>query len=365
MTSDQLVERAEALVPRLLERAARTDAEGRIPPESVNEMRDAELFRIEQPVEYGGLGMHPLDRMRVSRILARGCGSTGWVHAVLSSHAGLIKRFPESVRQEIWIEDEEALVASAYAPTGTIKAVDGGYIVNGRFPFSSGCDLAQWVGVGARSLDEEGQSKMALIPIKVLNVIDDWHVLGLRGTGSKTLQAADVFVPTERVMAAVKIDQTTSPLTLCAVAVGIGEGAIDRFVDHTVGRVSPVTGLKPAESELIQSLVAESSAEVDAAWLLIEHAVLRYGAMLAVGESLSDLEKARLRRDQAFVGKLVSRAVDRLYGACGGSGAYDKTALQRVFRDANTATLHPSMSWEVAGPQAGRVLLKSDFVSLF
>jgi len=365
VTPALLLGRAEALVPNLLERAARTDTERRIPAETVQELRDAGLFRVQQPVEFGGFGMPSLDRMQISRTLARGCGSTGWVHAVLSSHAALIARYPLSVREEVWSKDDEALVSSAYAPTGTIAAADGGYKLNGRFPFSSGCELAQWACVGARATDEGSAPKMALVPLEALTIIDDWHVLGLRGTGSKTLQAYDVFVPADRVMPAAKIDQTTSPLTLCAVAVGIGEGAIDRFVEHTVGRTSPVTGLKPADSEVIQSLVAETSAEIDAAWLLIEHDVLRYEPMIARGEELSDLDKARLRRNQGYVGRLVARAVDRLYSACGGSGAYDKTPLQRVFRDVHTAVLHPSMSWEMAAPQAGRVFLKAEFVSLF
>lgn len=365
VTPAMLFERAEALIPNLLRRAARTDAERRISKETVEELRQADLFRVEQPVEFGGLGLSSLDRMQISRTLARGCGSTGWVHAVLASHAVLVGRFPPKVREAVWGKDDGALVSSAYAPTGTIVAADGGYRLNGRFPFASGCDLAQWAGVGARATDEGGAAKMALVPLASLTIIDDWQTLGLRGTGSKTLEANDVFVPADFVMSAVKIDQTTSPLTLCAVAVGVGEGAIDRFLDHMVDRVSPVTGLKAAESEVIQALVAESSAEIDAAWLIIEHAVRHYGSMFAAGQNLTDLDKARLRRDQGYIGRLVARAVERLYAACGGSAAYDKTPLQRVFRDAQTATLHPAMSWEVAAPQAGRVLLKSDYVSLF
>lgn len=365
VSAEALIARAEALVPTLLERAVRTDTDRRICDETVSDLRAAGLFRVEQPVEYGGFGLSSIDRMQISRTLARGCGSTGWVHAVLASHAALIARFPANVRDAVWGANGEALVASAYAPTGKIVAEKDGYRLSGRFPFSSGCQLADWAGVGARAIDEGGAPKMALVPLEKLTIIDDWHTLGLRGTGSKSLQAEDVFVPAEFVMQAVKIDQTTSPLTLCAVAVGIGEGAIDRFVDHTVDRVSPVTGLKASDSEIVQGLVAESSAEIDAAWLIIEHAIRHYGRMLVAGEPLTDLDKARLRRDQAYIGRLVSRAVDRLYSACGGSGAYDKTPLQRVFRDAQTATLHPSMSWEVAAAQAGRVLLKSDYVSLF
>ena len=309
--------------------------------------------------------MGQLDRMRISRTLARACGSTGWVHAVLASHAGLISRFPPSAREEVWANDKEALASSAYALTGRLTAVEGGYRLDGRFPFSSGCDFAQWAIVGARAPDEADAAKMVLVRQESLSIIDDWHTLGLRGTGSKTLQANGVFVPAHRVMPAASLDHTTAPLTLCAVAVGMAEGAIERFVEHTVGRISPVTGLKASDSEVIQGLVAESSAEADAAWLLIERDVCRHETMTAAGETPSDADKARLRRDQGYVGQLVTRAVDRLYAACGGSAAYDTAPLQRVFRDIHSGALHPSMNWAVAGPQAGRVILKSEFVSLF
>lgn len=360
-----LLARAEALLPRLLERAARADAERRIPAETVRELREAGLFRMQQPVEFGGFGMRQMDRMQISRTLARACGSTGWIHAVLASHSGLISAFPASVREEVWGKNGDALASSAYAPTGRITAVNGGYRLEGRFPFSSGCELAQWALVGARAQDEDGAAKLVLVPLTSISILDDWHTLGLRGTGSKTLEANDVFVPPQRVMPAASIDYTTAPLTLCAVAVGMAEGAIDRFVEHVVGRVSPVTGLKASESEIIQAAVAESSAEVDTAWLLIERDIGRYEVITSSGETPSDLDKARMRRDQGYLGRLLTRAVGRLYAASGGSAAYDKTPLQRVFRDVQTAALHPSMNWEVAAPQAGRVFLKSEFVSLF
>ena len=362
---DALFERAEALVPTLLERAARTDLERCIPAETVQDLHEAGLFRVGQPIEFGGFGMGRIDRMHISRTLARGCASTGWVHAVLSSHAGLISSFPQSVREEVWGGDGSSLVSSAVAPTGRIAAVAHGYRLDGRFPFSSGCDLAQWAVVGVRAPEEENAARLVLVPLGELSIIDDWQTLGLRATGSKTLEANGVFVPASRVLSAPRLDYTPSPLTLCAVAVGIADGAIDRFVDHTVGRVSPVTGLKASESEFIQALVAESTAEADAAWLLIEYNVRRFETLVAAGEEPSDLGKARMRRDQAYVGRLAMRAVDRLYSACGGSVIYDKTPLQRLFRDIHAATQHPSMSWEVAAPQAGRVYLKSNYVSLF
>jgi 3-hydroxy-9,10-secoandrosta-1,3,5(10)-triene-9,17-dione monooxygenase len=365
VSAQDLVARAEALLPNILERAARTDAERRIPPETVCELRDARLFRIEQPPAFGGFGMRQLDRIQVSRTLARACGSTGWVHAVLAGHSSLIAQFSPDVRQEVWGKDDEALASSAFAPTGRMARSDGGYRLEGRFPFSSGCELAQWALVGTRATDEGDAPKLALVPMASLQILDDWQTLGLRGTGSKTLQASDVFVPANRVLPAAKLDATTAPLSLCAVAVGMAEGAIDRFVEHVVGRVSPVTGLKASDSEIIQAVVAEASAEVDAAWLLIERDIRFHEALAAAGKAASDSEKARLRRDQGYVGRLVTRAVERLYAACGGSAAYDKTPLQRVFRDVQTGALHPSMNWEVAAPQAGRVLLKSEFVSLF
>src|SRR5262249_30387932 len=151
-----------------------------------------------------------------------------------------------------------ALVASAFAPTGRATAVEGGFILDGRFPFSSGCDLAHWAVVGAIVPAEgpSGQPRNLLVPLDSIAILDDWQTLGLRGTGSKTLQADKVFVPAHRVTVAHKLDHTTSPFSLGAVAVGIAEGAVERFIEHTMGRVSPVTGQRAADSEVIQALVA-------------------------------------------------------------------------------------------------------------
>ena len=259
VTPEALQARAEALVSRLLERAVRTDAERRIPGETVQDLREAELFRATQPREFGGFAMRPIHRLQIARILARGCASTAWVYAVLSGHAALMALFPRQARLDVWGEDDTALVASAFAPTGRATAVESGFILDGRFPFSSGCDLAHWAVVGATVPAEGplGQPRNLLVPLESLTILDDWHTLGLRGTGSKTLQADKVFVPAHRVTVAHKLDHTTSPFSLGAVAVGIAEGAVERFVEHTVGRVSPVTGHRAADSEVIQALVAE------------------------------------------------------------------------------------------------------------
>lgn len=367
VTPQELLARAEALVPRLLERAARTDTERRVPAETVQEMRDAELFGIMQPVEYGGFAMRPIDFFKIARTLARGCPSTGWIYAVLAGHSGYLAAFPKQARIDVWGGDRSNLLSSAYAPTGSATPIDGGFMLQGRFPFSSGCDYASWAFVGARVNDSEGsrEARNFLVPISSFTIIDDWQTLGLRGTGSKTLQAENVFVPGHCVLPSRRLDFTTTPFSLCAVAVGIAEGAIDRFVEHTEGRASPITGLKAAESEIIQGLLAESTAEVEAAWLLLARDVNRGYDQGISGQAPADLDKARNRRDQAYVGQLAARAVDRLYSACGGSGIYSKSPMQRVFRDIHSAVLHPTMSWELAAPQAGRVFLNSEYVSAF
>ncbi len=157
-------------------------------------------MRVLQPRRFGGHQQSFVTFSRVIEILAEGCAASAWVYAVLAEHQWIIACMSERAQVDIWGDDPLAVAASSLAPRETARTTPGGWRLSGRFPFSSGCLNAQWAIIGARCEDAAGNlaTRYMLIPMSEIEIVDDWEVLGLRGTGSRTLVLDDVFIPTHR-----------------------------------------------------------------------------------------------------------------------------------------------------------------------
>src|SRR5499427_10162597 len=195
-----ILDRARALIPRLAERAPAAAAARRLPDETIAEYREAGILRILQPKRFGGMQGRFSLFSRIVEELTYGCASSAWVYAVLAEHQWIIAQYPEAAQIDVWGEDPEAVAASSLAPREAARHVPGGWRLSGRYPFSSGCDYAQWGIIGA-FLGPKGDPRhiaYLLVPLAEVEIVDDWQVLGLLGTGSKSLVLHDVFVPEHR-----------------------------------------------------------------------------------------------------------------------------------------------------------------------
>src|SRR5690348_10660886 len=182
----ELLERARALIPRLTERAPAAAAARRLPPETIAEFHEAGILRILQPKMFGGLQGRFRIFSRIVEELTWGCASSAWVYAVLAEHQWIVTGYSEQAQVDVWGDDPLAVVASSLAPRAAATRTTGGWRLSGRYSFSSGCDYAQWAVIGA-FLGDAGDMRHAaylLVPLGEVEIIDDWHVLGLRGTGS-------------------------------------------------------------------------------------------------------------------------------------------------------------------------------------
>ena len=150
MTPEELVNRARGLVPVLRERAEATDLNRRVSEETMKDLREAGLFRVVQPVRYGGLECDLDTFVRIVDEIGRGCGSTGWVYSVMAMHQWHIGMFPEQAQDDVWKTDPATLASSSYPPGGEVEAVEGGYKLSGTWGFSSGCDNTQWTIMGGK-----------------------------------------------------------------------------------------------------------------------------------------------------------------------------------------------------------------------
>ncbi len=201
---DELRERAEALVPVLRERAAKTEALRRIPDETIADLHRSGLFRMVQPARVGGSELPYNALIELTSIVGRGCGSTAWVLNNLASHHWMVGYWPKEAQDEIWGPSPDALIGSAFIfPGGRARKVKGGYRLSGRWPFSSGIDASQWNMIAAVVPDEQtgaSEYRVFLLPASDYTVIDTWYVSGLAGTGSKDVVVNDVFVPEHRTL---------------------------------------------------------------------------------------------------------------------------------------------------------------------
>ena len=344
-------------------------------------MRAADLFRVLQPKAYGGFEYGFEVFGEIEAALANGCGSTGWVYGLLASHQWLIACLSKEAQDEVWREGE-ALAAGTYAPVAQSEAADGGYLVSGAGSFCSGCDNAQWQFLGGMIPQPNGPPQPGFFLLRSADIVidDDWHTMGLAGTGSKSIVAQRAFVPSHRAVTVAALADATAPgmrahpnplykqsflavlpVTIVAPVIGMAEGALAAFLDDAKVRVTrgAVAGGRRQMADLatVQLRVAEASACIDAARLMLFRDLAEAAALAARGEPVGVEVRLRNRRDQAFCARLAIQAIDALFLAAGGQGLFLDHPLQRFWRDAHAAASHISLNWDATGSMFGQHLL--------
>jgi 3-hydroxy-9,10-secoandrosta-1,3,5(10)-triene-9,17-dione monooxygenase len=373
-----LLEQARALVPVLAERAAATNAARDVPPETIADFRRSGILRIIQPRRFGGLQLRFSLFSRIVEILTEGCASSGWVYAVLGEHQWLLASYPLQAQIDIWGDDPQALASSSLAPRAVAERVGGGWQLSGQYPFSSGSTHARWAIIGA-FLDPQGDPASIaylLVPFSEIEIIDDWQVLGLAGTGSRSLKLRDVFVPEHRCVLLSELLAGTAPgahvhmdyplvraprgllvnYSLPPVAIALGNRALSVALSTLRERVSRgVTRM--AASEFVQMTVAEAAAAIDAATLTMHSGRAAAEAMVERGEPIPQEYVLRTRRDMTHAQHQVQWAVEKLVEVCGARAVYDAHPLATIRRDVLTVLTHSVASRQAAMGAWGKSVL--------
>ncbi len=382
----ELLERARALVPALRERSSDTERARRVPVANIAAMREAGLFRLMGPTRFGGLERSFNDLVDVGVEIGRGCGSTAWAFGLVSIHHWILATFPAETQEEIFGANPDVVICGSYAPVAKAVAVPGGYTVQGSWGFASNCDNAQWSLLGVQFPPDEATGMprgpgFVIVPSKDHEIDDNWQTVGLCGTGSKTIVIREpLFVPAHRVLTyaeaasneppGARVNANTIyrvpflaaiPASLVAPAIGMVRGAIDDFLAMASVRVTRGAvaggGRSMAEFQTVQLRVAEASAKVDAARLLIERDLRDVEQCAARGEAITIDQRIRNRRDQAFAVKLCAEAIDAMYAAVGGGGIYLSNRVQQTWRDVNAVAKHISLNWDAVGSMYGQHVL--------
>jgi alkylation response protein AidB-like acyl-CoA dehydrogenase len=358
-------ERIDELADDLREQGAVNEKLGRLSDASAKILRESGAIRMLQPKARGGLQLHPREFAETVMRVASLDGSTGWVNGVVGVHPWELAFADPKVQDEVWGSDPDTWMASPYAPMGIATPVEGGYVFNGRWQFSSGTDHCQWIFLGGMLGNADGSMAMPpksmhlILPRSDYTIVEDsWDVVGLRGTGSKDVVVKDAFVPSYRTMRYDKVVDGTLqreaglgdptyelpfsvafPLGITAAVVGIAEGALARHLDYQRTRVQ-ITGTKIKDDPYVLYAIGEAAAEISASRTALLDNVCRIHDMVAAGRTPTLEDRAVGRRIQTQAAWRAVRAVDEIVARSGGNAMRMDNPLQRFWRDAHMGLAH-------------------------
>ena len=376
-----MIARAKALIPALCDRASRTEELRRLPPETERDLHESGLFRIVQPKRVGGAEFDYVALVDSADVIGRADASVAWNLANLASHHWMLAMFDKRAQDLVWSKDANALIASSFIfPAGRAKKVDGGYVLRGCWPFSSGVDSSEWnMLASVVSSDDEADGieyRIFLVNKSHYKILDTWYATGLRGTGSNDVEVNDAFVADFMTLAVSDLDGGPTPgsavnpnalyalpvfslfpYVLSGVALGNAQACLDDYVDIARHRASTYNRAKIGDLQSTQIKIAEASAKIDAARLIMRSTCIEAMAGARNGHVPDIAAKTKSRRDGAFAVNLCTEAVSLLFAASGARGLFTTGVLQRQFRDAHAINSHIAFNFDAAGTNYGRVAL--------
>ncbi len=377
-SATDLYARAEALQPTLRARAAGAETARQVPVESVDDFRDAGLVRMTQPERFGGHAMGWDVLCGVSQRLTRGDGAQGWVQAIMADHAQMLGTFPLQAQEDVWNENAEAVMSASFDPKGIATPVDGGFSFSGRFGFASGIDHADWLICGGFIVDGDTRDgpHFFLLRRSEATIIDDWHTIGLEGTGSKSFEVKDVFVPEYAILrgedaragngpgAAVNPGGvyrlprgSLTPALFASMTVGMAQGLLDQWLAYTVTRMS--RGNRVADNPTSHVIAGECAADIDAAEALNRDTITAAMKVLDAGGTLNDEEMLRAKRNSAWACRTALNAGTRLFNTAGGTAIFQGSPVERSYRNLLASASHHIVNWEVSALESGAEMLRN------
>ncbi len=375
-TGTELARRAAEIIPVLRSHAQWTESNRRIHDESLDALTEAGMLRMRFPARYGGYESDAGTLLDVISQIGMGDGSAAWNVAVWSMSAWLAGHFPDHVQDEVFSSANR--FCSVLSPTGTAVPSGDGVVLNGRWRFVSGALHSQWQVALAMAPTPDGSSQwpvMALVPLSQLSIEDDWHTTGLRGTGSVTTVAADVFIPGERVVPLVAVLQgqsaselnpqspvyrspmmVTGCTSFTGTAIGLVKAAWDAFTADLDHKVTYTDYGSRREAPVIHLLMGEAAMRIEEAESHARRLAVLADSKCAAGESWSPEERARSRAYLGRVFQLAKETAEMLNNESGGSSIYTSAPVQRMARDLHALSQHAMMHASTNTELYGRIL---------
>lgn len=324
----------------------------RIAPVVLDEFRREGLGGAAVPVAMGGKSIDPAMLLRLIEIVAAGDGSAGWLTMIYATSSVTGHYLDADGLAEVFADGPASLISGVLAPKGTARKVEGGYLVNGSWPFASGCIDASWLGLGA--ITDDSTQLNFFLPLDDVEILDTWDVMGLRATASHDVRVDNRFVPARRVFDLTGQPRTSEPIAriptfgllaagIGAVCLGIARAALDEAAELAGVKIPTGSKRRLIDRPAIQEAIARAETTVAAARC---HLL----ALASPGPAVSIADRGRLRLAATFSVSASQEAVDSMYTAAGGTSLFTRSPLQRHFRDIHAATQHMMVAqptWEL------------------
>jgi len=385
---DEAMRRAREIVPILRERAQRAEDARMLIRDNEQLLHESGLFRFHQPKAFGGMELPFVAVVDIPAELARGCPSTAWNVGNVACHHWILGYYEPETQREVWDANPDALIASSIAlAAGRARKAEGGFIVNGRWPFSSAVDNSDWNMLAVTVHDDDGKTpidwRLCLVPKSDYEIIDTWYAMGMAATGSKDIAVRELFVPERRALALqlcrggdehpgaalnpgplfrIPIVAASSH-PLAPAALGAAEGAYQLFLESMAKRAGTYTGARVADFQAVQIKVARARCLIDSARDLLRRSAVDFQAAAERNE-MPDLDtKLRFRAHSAFAVNQAREAVETLWSCYGAQGLYTRDPLQRHLRDVLAISQHFSFNFDIAGAAYGSLALGGKYAN--
>lgn len=373
--SEEMLARTRAMIATLRERAPRGERERRLPKETIAEMQAAGLFKVLQPKRWGGYELDILTYFDVQMALGEGDMSVAWVYGVVGVHPWFVALLDDRVAKDIWGKDNDTLICSSLMPSGTAKPVDGGFRIGGRWKYASGCEHCEWAFLGGTVEGKPDDRRVFVIPKSDYEIVDTWHVPGLKGTGSHDIVIEDAFVPEHRTQkysdnlrgVGPGLALNTGPLYRLPVgqvffrgvstgAIGALQGMLDAYLDYGKKRIQRSSGVAASDDGIIQLLCAEIAVAIDEMKTILHRNFKLLEGYAARGEMPPMKLRVEYKFHNAVVAERCSVLAARLFKAAGTAGIAAELPFGRIQADINVGRQHISNQFEHLGRAYGAFL---------
>ena len=345
---------AEAFYEPLESSSTEIEQARRLPQPLADQMAAAGLFRMVVPECYGGLQAHPWDYIQTLAYIAEADASAGWNLMIGTTTSLLSATLEPQWAKNIYADHPDVITVGVTAPIGQAEPqADGSLIVSGRWPFGSGCQIADWICGGCFLDVGEAHPQPTLVFFKPeeVTIHDTWDTSGLCGTGSHDIEVQNVHVPAGRYVQLGGRPKVDAPLYrfptfgllalgVSAVSLGIANRAVKEFVELAGAKTPTGASRSLANRPSVQKDLAQAQTALAAATALTRERIEAAYAQAAAGQRMSTKTKAGLRQAAANNAWSAASCVDTLYHAAGGSSIYKRSLLQKCFRDVHVTTQH-------------------------
>jgi 3-hydroxy-9,10-secoandrosta-1,3,5(10)-triene-9,17-dione monooxygenase len=383
-----LVARAEAMIPVLRERAAKGEADRKIPDETIRDFKEAGFFDILKPKRWGGFEMEPNVFFKVQIAIAEGCMSSAWVLGVLGVHPLQMGLFPFQAQEDVWSRDPSTLISSSYQPVGKVEKADGGFYLSGQWSFSSGCQHCDWVFLGALIFPEDGKGppeyRTFLLPKSDYQIVDTWDTYGLKATGSHDIKVERAFVPEHRTHRAIDGYMCRNPgqavntgdlfklpwaaiftRAVSTASIGATQGALKDFLEIAKSRVSTNTGLATKADPFALSAAANTTAELEGMKNTLFKVFDDMMAEVRQGRDIAADKRVFYKYQASRVARRCADLVDELLLLSGARGVFNENPMVRPWLDLKTGRNHIANNSNLAGLTLGGSFLGAPVMDTF